>query len=92
MEAPALFNKKVVIDVDTTPFAEIDQLPDFIKDKMKSSEEYRERVHKNQDEGVTAAEAAPIPPKPIKPKILGGPTNVQGEYPQEDISPEDIPF
>ena len=92
MEAPELFNEKVVIDVDTTPFDQIEQLPDFIKDKMKSSEEYRERVAKNQDAGVAPAEEAPIPPKPIKPKILGGPASHEGEYPQEDINPDDIPF
>jgi len=92
MEAPAPFNEHSIVDVDTSSFDEIEKLPDFLKEKIKSSEEYRERVLKNQDAGVTAAEAALIPPKPIKPKILGGPANHEGEYPQEDINPSDIPF
>jgi hypothetical protein len=89
MEAPAAFNEPKVIDVDTCSFAEIDALPDFIKDKMKSSEEYRRRVEAVDQGGQ---EAAAQPPKPIKPKILGGPGNVDGEYPTEDINPDDIAF
>lgn len=41
MEAPDQVNKSVIIDVDKTPFEEIEDLPDFVKEKMKSSEEYQ---------------------------------------------------
>src|SRR5947209_5501488 len=41
MDAPALFNDKRMIDVNTSPIEEIEALPDFIKAKMKSSEEYQ---------------------------------------------------
>jgi hypothetical protein len=37
-----MFNKPLVVDVDTAPFAEIDALPEFLRDKMKASEEYSE--------------------------------------------------
>ena len=37
-------NEKRMIDVNSTPFEEIEALPDFIKEKMKSSEEYRGRL------------------------------------------------
>jgi hypothetical protein len=39
MDAPALINEKRMIDVNSTPFEEIEALSDFIKEKMKSSEE-----------------------------------------------------
>jgi hypothetical protein len=53
---------------------------------MKSSEEYKNRVAIGQEA------AQPTTTMPPKPRILGGPANVEGEYPQEDIDPDDIPF
>ena len=86
MVAPAMFNKGTVIDVDSTPFEEIEALPDFIKDKMKSSEEYKARVRHGAN--ISGGVEDPKPEaRPIKPKILGGPAT-----PVEDINPDDIPF
>jgi hypothetical protein len=44
MEAPALFNEKKMIDVNTAPFEEIEALPDFIREKMQSSDEFKGRI------------------------------------------------
>jgi hypothetical protein len=52
MIAPPLVNETKMIDVNSTPFEEIDALPDFIKEKMKSSEEYRARVKHQENMAV----------------------------------------
>lgn len=53
MAAPEQFNESKMIDVNTSPFEEIDALPDFIKNKMQSSEEYQGRLrHKANMEGL----------------------------------------
>jgi hypothetical protein len=43
MTAPEIHNKPLTQDVNTMSQEAIDELPDFIKDKMKSSEEYDKR-------------------------------------------------
>jgi hypothetical protein len=43
MEAPELQNEKKLIDVNTVTDAEIEALPGFLQEKMKSSEEYKKR-------------------------------------------------
>jgi hypothetical protein len=58
MKAPAAFNEPTSIDINSTPWEEIEKLPDFIKQKMYSSEEYESR--KLYDERV---EAGDIPAK-----------------------------
>jgi hypothetical protein len=96
MEAPAPVDEQSIVDVDTSSFDEIEKLPDFLKAKIKSSEEYQARVSGVVQERVgnnPETDAAGVQPsKPIRPKILGGPANHEGEYPQEDINPNDIPF
>jgi hypothetical protein len=54
MTAPALVNSKSVIDVASSPIEEIDALPDFLKDKMKSSNEYDLRFRSADDEAPTS--------------------------------------
>jgi hypothetical protein len=44
LEAPALVNEKKMIDVNTAPFEEIEALPNFIREKMQSSDEYKGRI------------------------------------------------
>jgi hypothetical protein len=44
MDAPALINEKKMIDVNTAPFEEIEALPNFIREKMQSSDEFKGRV------------------------------------------------
>jgi hypothetical protein len=44
MTAPELFNPKRSLDINTTPYSEIDALPEFIQNKIKSSEEYAARL------------------------------------------------
>jgi hypothetical protein len=96
MEAPVPVNAHSIVDVDTSSFDEIEKLPDFLKEKIKSSEEYKARVSGVVQERLgnnTETDAAGAQPaKPIRPKILGGPVTHEGEYPQEDINPNDIPF
>jgi hypothetical protein len=52
MEAPAMYNKGVLVDVNTATQDEIDTLPDFIKDKIKGSEEYDKRFRQEIVVGV----------------------------------------
>jgi hypothetical protein len=80
MKAPELFNEAKVIDVNSAPLAEIDALPDFLKDKMKSSEEYVARI-----QGGDSMAKLNRPPRIAK--ELGA-----REYPTEDINPDDVPF
>lgn len=49
MEAavPALFNEKKLVDVETSDRADIDALPDFLRDKMYSSIEFANRFGGN---------------------------------------------
>jgi hypothetical protein len=61
MEAPDQVNANSIIDVASTPFEETEALPDFIKDKMKSSEEYRGRiVHQENMSGARGNRPARI--------------------------------
>lgn len=59
MDAPELFNDATLIDVNSTPFEDIEALPDFLKDKIKSSEEYAARV---RHQGNMASLGAKKPP------------------------------
>lgn len=76
MYAPALFNEAVLIDVNSMPFEEIDELPEFLRDKIKSSEEYAARVrHQGNLSGAGTV---------LRPPRIGEDTG--------DINPDDIPF
>lgn len=44
MDAPALVNEKKMIDLNTAPFEEIEELPSFIREKMQSSDEFKGRI------------------------------------------------
>lgn len=44
MTAPKQYNDSKIYDVNTTSYAELDSLPDFITNKMYSSVEYKARV------------------------------------------------
>jgi hypothetical protein len=68
--------KYKLIDINSVPFAEIDALPEFLRDKMKSSEEYGNRVRHNGN--IEAAGMA------SKLRVMGPTT--------EDINPDDSPF
>jgi hypothetical protein len=79
MDAPELFNESKIIDVDTAPFEEIEALPEFIRDKMKSSEEYQARVNPPESESLA---------KKNRPNVI----KKELEYPHEDIDTDSVPF
>jgi hypothetical protein len=85
MEAPALFNEKAVVDVDTATEEEIDALPDFLKEKMRSSEEYamkQNAIRKMEEAGID-----PVTSKPLqRPNILKRPEE-DSEEGRFDITP-----
>jgi len=47
-----MYNSVKLVDVNTATQEEIDALPEFLKDKIKSSEEYAKRFR--QGEGTSA--------------------------------------
>jgi hypothetical protein len=56
MDAPALANEAMMIDVNTASFEEIEALPGFIREKMQSSDEFKGRVkHAENMRGGTGA-------------------------------------
>lgn len=62
MIAPALTNEKVVIDVNTATQEQIDALPEFLSDKIKSSEEYDKRFRQGVEvKDVVGADPDAIP-------------------------------
>ena len=84
IEAPEAINKSVVQDVSVMSLEEIEELPNFLKDKMRVSDEYKGRFDpeeiarkKSVQEGIDKARQ-------------GGGTSP--EYPEDEINPEDIPF
>jgi hypothetical protein len=86
IEAPDQVNENSIIDVDTAPFDVIEALPDFIKDKMKSSEEYQGRlVHQGNMAKINR-------PKVVEDRIAAEELGRAIEYPTEDINPDNVPF
>jgi hypothetical protein len=81
--APDLFNPKRSLDINTSPYSEIDALPGFIQNKMKSSEEYAARLRVDNDPVIGAGKV-----KNFRPKAVGEPVI---EYPA-DGNPDDVPF
>jgi hypothetical protein len=81
MEAPDLFNTPRLVDINSTPWDEINALPDFILKKMYSSEEFSNR--KRADEMLGAGKVKNFRPKAVEPII---------EYPTSDVNEEDVPF
>lgn len=79
MTAPELFNQTQSRSVNNMPFEEIDELPEFLQKKVKSSEEYQGRVKHNQN-----MEEAGLPSaKANRPKSVKG---------KDEKGPDDIPF
>ena len=56
-------NANSIIDVDTSPAAEIDALPEFIKSKMSSSEEWIGRMR--HEENMRGGDGTKIEPPEI---------------------------
>ena len=81
--APDLFNPKRSLDINTSPYSEIDALPGFIQNKMKSSKEYAARLRVDNDPVIGAGKV-----KNFRPKAVGEPVI---EYPA-DGNPDDVPF
>jgi hypothetical protein len=75
MEAPELFNTPRLVDINSTPWDEINALPDFILKKMYSSEEFSNR--KRADEMLGGEKV-----KNFRPKAVGEPVT-------EDTDPND---
>ena len=74
MTAPELSNPKRSLDINSIPYHEMDELPEFIRNKMKSSEEYAARLRVDNDPAVGAAMV-----KNFRPKAVGGEPVI--EYP-----------
>jgi hypothetical protein len=83
MIAPDLFNETRMIDINTSPWDEINALPDFIIKKMYSSEEFENR--KRADEMLGGEKV-----KNFRPKAVADDSVI--EYPTADINPDDVPF
>jgi hypothetical protein len=49
MTAPELVNATRSLDINDIPYNELDELPEFIRDKLKSSEEYEARLNVDND-------------------------------------------
>jgi hypothetical protein len=82
MTVPEMVNEKRLIDINSTPWAEINALPDFILKKMYSSEECENR--RRADEMLGGEKV-----KGFRPKAVSGEPVI--EYPA-DGSSEDVPF
>ena len=74
MKAPALFNDATIINVNSTPFEEIAKLPQFLQDKMATSEEWTARK---------ALGAMPNP-KDFRPEVVKDKMAQQGEVSAEE--------
>lgn len=90
VEAPAAINAPVIQDVKTMSFDEIKDLPDFVRNKIVVSDEYKERfdpdeIKRKEDlqaeidkrRGVTGEDTRDVP---------------SDAYSEDEINPEDIPF
>ena len=76
--APEIVNEKISLDINSTPWEQLSALPEFIWDKMKTSEEHTARINVDND-AVIGTEAV----KMYRPKAVGG----DGE-----VNPDDVPF
>jgi hypothetical protein len=77
IEAPDQVNPSVTIDVDTSPLEQIEALPDFIKDKMKSSEEYQGRLQFEAALGDQAPRSGKIEPPNILKNRVRSPEEIE---------------
>ena len=80
MEAPTPVNETEIFDVNTATQEEIEALPQFLKDKIYVSDEYKDRFDR-----ATAEKRAEIQEEINKRR------GVEPEQ-SEEINPEDIPF
>jgi hypothetical protein len=67
-----------------TPYSEIDALPEFNQNKMKSSEEYAARLRVDNDPVFGAGKVKNFRPKAVGERAI--------EDPAEEINPDDVPF
>lgn len=81
VEAPAQVNESIIQDVKLMSDEEIDKLPDFLQEKIKASDEWKERF----DEETQNRR------KEIGEQIKGM-VGTRAVQPEEEINPEDIPF
>lgn len=82
--APELYNEAKIIDINSTPASDIEKLPDFIKNKMYSSEEWAGRQKFEEVTGETVG--TPIPSaKKNRPKAV---TNMN----EGEVDPNSVPF
>jgi len=84
MVAPDLVNEKRTIDINSTPWDEINALPDFILKKMYSSEEFENR--KRADEMLGGEKV-----KSFRPKAVGTEPAINDDS-SENINLDDVPF
>jgi hypothetical protein len=78
MTAPEIVNEKRSLDINSTPWDILSVLPEFIWNKMKTSEEYEARMNVDNDP-VVGTEAV----KKYRPKAVGG---------DPEVNPDDVPF
>lgn len=86
LEAPSIANQARVIDINFIPLDEFDALPEFIRNKRKSSEEYAARVGRSAGDPPDGhEEPSGAPQKLQRPKIFGEPAAKESQT-------GDIPF
>lgn len=80
MEAPEMHNEPTMIDVNSTPFEVIEALPEFIRSKIQSSEEYQGRLrHQENMEAAGLSDS-----RKFRPAVVGDAEPI--------IDKADIPF
>ena len=87
MEAPEAVNDVVVQDVNQMSKEEIDALPDWLRDKMVISDEYKDRFDPTE-----AERKAGIQDKIDELRGTGSPDLNASSSSSEEIKAEDIPF
>jgi hypothetical protein len=95
MEVPEQINKGVIQNVREMSQDEIEALPDWLRDKMKSSREYHVRFLAPRTEAPQATDTIGDTnvPYPTSETSDGSGKSIDDiEYPEDEINPEDIPF
>lgn len=82
IEVPAQINDTQIQDVKTMTSEEIEELPDFIKNKIKVSDEYKARFDPAEIQRK----------KDLQANIDARTGQGAPEFPEDEINPADIPF
>ena len=82
MEMPEAVNEQRIFNVNDSSLEDIEALPEWLRDKVKESDEYKERF-----DPATAERRANIEEELKKRGVSN-----EDKYPEEEINPEDIPF